>query len=151
MDHYAVYETNHLRDNFITILSSSPQVNQHRFCMKLRDDCEVYYIFKEHNCAHIHDFLNETYFGIMQGEAPSHKVIVLFEMDTKEIISNVIEEELELLKEHNIDELQTLGDIEFDKKYCEYTVYMIGQCMCPNYFPQQYLEDVNNYIMALNN
>ena len=72
-------------------------------------------------------------------------------MDTKEIISNTIEEELELLKVQNIDELNALGDTEFEKKYCEYTVYMIGQCMCPNYFPQQYLEDVNNFIIALNN
>ena len=59
MDHYAVYETNHLlRHNFISLLSSSPQVNLHRFRMKLRNDREVYYVFNEDNCAHIHDFLN---------------------------------------------------------------------------------------------
>ena len=116
MNHYAVYETNHLlRDNFITILSSSPRVILHTFRMKLREDCEVYYIFKDHNCLNIHQFLNETLFGRMQGEAPCHKVIVLFEMNTKEIISNIIEEELELLKVQNIDELNTLGDTELKK------------------------------------
>ena len=152
MDHYAVYEYNHLlRHNFISLLSSSPQVNLHRFRMKLRNDREVYYIFNEHNCAHIHDFLNNTFFRIMQGEPPSHKVIVIFDMDTKAIIRNIIEEEFQLLKNQNIDELNELGDYEFEVKYCEYSVYMIGQCMCPNYFPQQYLEHVNNYIMALNN
>ena len=78
-------------------------------------------------------------------------MIALFEMDTKPIICSVIEDELELLKAQNIDEVQTLGEIEFEKEYCEYMVYMIGQCMCSNYFPAQYLADVTNYINGLNN
>ena len=82
MHPYSVYEMQPLlEENFIVLLSSSPQRNLHRLRMKLREDCEVYYIFKDHNCASVHQFLNEMYFARMQGEAPGHKVIALFEMD----------------------------------------------------------------------
>ena len=95
MHHYAVYESHPLlRENFIALLSSSPQINLHQLRMKLREDCELYHIFKDHNCPSVHQFLNETFFARMQGEAPGHRVIALFEMDTKPIISSVIEDEL---------------------------------------------------------
>ena len=151
MDNYAVYEYNYLlRHNFISLISSSPQVNLHRFRLKLRHDREVFYIYKEHNCAYIHEFLNNTFFRIIQGEPPSNKVVVIFDMDSKAIIRNIIQEEFQLLKDQNMDKVTELGDFEFEVKYSEYSVYMIGQFMCPNYFPQQYLDHVNNYIM-LNN
>ena len=91
MHPYYVYEMQPLlEESLIVLLSSSPQRNLQRLRMKLRDECEVYYIFKDHNCASVHQFLNEMYFARMHGEAPGHKVIALFEMDTKPIICSVI-------------------------------------------------------------
>ena len=95
MHHYSVYEMQALlTENVIVLLSSSPQINLHRLRMKLREDREVYYIFKDHNCARIHQFLNETYCARMQGDAPGHKVIVVFDMESKPFICSVIEYEL---------------------------------------------------------
>ena len=63
----------------------------------------------------------------------------------KNLVSNLLKKKVNLnltISTREKSSIKKLGDFEFEVKYCEYSVYMIGQCMCPNYFPQVYLHDV---------
>ena len=73
-------------------------------------------------------------------------MIVLFDLESKPVIVSVIEEEFEGLKELMADEVEELGAINFEKLYCEHSIFMFGQCLSNNYFPVQYLADFETFI-----
>ena len=105
------------------------------------------YTCRYHNCPSVHRVLNQIYHAKITGQPVGHKkVIVLSNLESKAVTVSAIEEEFEGLKELLADEVQELGPIEFEKKYCEHSIFMFGQCMCNNYFPGQYLADVQAFL-----
>ena len=136
-----------LQSRFIVLLNNSPAANLNRLRMRLRDDYEVFYIYRDHNCPSVRQVLDQIYHAKITGQPMGYKkVIVLFDLESKPVIVSAIEDEFEGLKELLADEVQQLGPIEFEKKYCEHSIFMFGQCMCNNYFPGQYLADVEAFI-----
>ena len=129
------------------LLNNRPAANLNRLRMRLRDDHDDFYIYRDHNCPSVRQVLNQTYHVKITGQPVGYKkVIVLFDLESKPVIVSAIEEEFEGLKELMADEVEELGAIEFEKKYCEHSIFMFGQCLCNNYFPVHYLADVEAFI-----